>query len=95
MKIQWRISKSEIHKLNQFMMENKNPFTEKRWQRNVEKKNIFINEDTIIHVMIMCLLSSQQRSGPNTPLGHFLIKDPHWRKSSSHGMFDGVTCARS
>lgn len=76
MKINWQIESRDIIGLVDFLSDNINAFTKKRWERNVEKKEINITEDSIIHVMIMCLLSSQQRSGPNSPLGKFLIKDP-------------------
>ncbi|MCD6112383.1 MAG: hypothetical protein J7J86_03840 [Bacteroidales bacterium] len=58
------------------MNENENPFLNKRRERNVEKQNIVINKDTVIKTMIMCLLTSQQRSGPNSVVGQFLRIEP-------------------
>jgi len=56
--------------------ENENPFLKARISRNVEKKNLTIDKDTIIKTLIMCLLTSQQRSGPNSLVGEFLTKKP-------------------
>ena len=58
------------------MKDNENPFLIKRRKRNIERQNIVINEDIIIKTMIACLLTSQQRSGPNSVVGVFLRKEP-------------------
>ncbi|MCF7946639.1 MAG: hypothetical protein K9K80_01745 [Spirochaetia bacterium] len=55
---------------------NENPFLSKRRERNVYRQNIVINEDVIIKTMIACLLTSQQRSGPNTVVRRYLRKEP-------------------
>ncbi len=76
MKISWSITESDIQKVKTMLTENDNPFLHTRRLRNVQKQNIVINKDAIIKTMIMCLLTSQQRSGPNSKIGQFLRKAP-------------------
>lgn len=76
MNINWNISQSDINKVKNVIAENKNAFLQARQLRNVEKQNIVIDKDKIIKTMIMCLLTSQQRSGPNSTVGQFIRLDP-------------------
>jgi thermostable 8-oxoguanine DNA glycosylase len=76
MNISWIITEKDIQRLKQVVIDNENPFLIKRRERNVERQNIVIDEDVIIKTMIACLLTSQQRSGPNSVVGQFLIKEP-------------------
>ncbi|MCG2462388.1 hypothetical protein K8352_16625 [Flavobacteriaceae bacterium F89] len=76
MRINWKIENSDIQKIKNVVSENDNQFLKNRIERNVEKKNISINKDKVIHSMIMCLLTSQQRSGPNSQVGEFLNLKP-------------------
>jgi hypothetical protein len=76
MKIIWEITKSDIDKVKKFVSDNDNSFVKNRQLRNVEKQNIIIDKDIIIKRMIMCLLTSQQRSGPNSTVGQFLRLEP-------------------
>jgi len=70
--INWNISQTDIDKVKKVITENKNAFLQARQLRNVEKQNIVIDKDKILKTMIMCLLTSQQRSGPNSTVGQFL-----------------------
>lgn len=76
MNISWNISDMDIQKVQNLISENENAFTLSRRQRNVEKQNIVIDKETIIKTMAMCLLTSQQRSGPNSLVGQFLQQRP-------------------
>lgn len=76
MKFSWDINDSDIQKIKNVLKENDNYFLKNRVERNVEKKNIEINEDIIIKNLMMCLLTSQQRSGPNSLVGKFLSQNP-------------------
>lgn len=76
MNINWHISQSDIKKVRKVIVNNNNAFLQARRLRNVEKQNIVIEKDTIVKTMIMCLLTSQQRSGPNSMVGQFLGLDP-------------------
>lgn len=76
MNITWNITDKDIQKIKKVLIDNENPFLVKRRERNVHRQNIVINEDVIIKTMIACLLTSQQRSGPNSVVGRFLSKEP-------------------
>jgi hypothetical protein len=76
MKISWNINESDIQKVKNVMKENENFFLKNRRERNVEKNNIEINKNIIILNLMMCLLTSQQRSGPNSVVGKFLSLKP-------------------
>ena len=76
MKIIWDITNNDILRLQRFIRNSNNYFIQKRKERNVEKINIKIDRESIIKTLIMCLLTSQQRSGPNTPIGKFFNLDP-------------------
>ena len=76
MKISWNINESDIQKVKNVMKENDNFFLKNRRERNVKKKNIEINKNIIIQNLMMCLLTSQQRSGPNSVVGKFLSLKP-------------------
>ncbi len=76
MNIHWNISQADIEKVKKVITENENAFLQARELRNVKKQNIVISKDKILKTMIMCLLTSQQRSGPNSTVGQFLRLDP-------------------
>lgn len=76
MNINWNISQADIDKVKKVIADNENAFLQARQLRNVEKQNIVIDKDKIVKTMIMCLLTSQQRSGPNSTVGQFLRLDP-------------------
>lgn len=76
MNITWNITNQDIQKIKLVINENKNTFFKKRRERNIAKKNIVIDKNTIIKTIIMCLLTSQQRSGPNSIVGEFLKLEP-------------------
>jgi len=76
MNITWNISQQDIDKVKKVIAENDNAFLRARRLRNVEKQNIVIDNETIIKTMIVCLLTSQQSSGPNSVVGKFLQQNP-------------------
>jgi thermostable 8-oxoguanine DNA glycosylase len=76
MNISWNITEKDIQRVKEVMTTNENAFVKKRRERNVEKQNIVINKESIIKTMMMCLLTSQQRSGPDTKVGKFLLLEP-------------------
>lgn len=76
MKIIWEFSESDIKRVIDFVNTNKNPFVENRINRNIHRKEILIDKDTILKTMLMCLLTSQQNSGPDSNLSVFLRNKP-------------------
>lgn len=76
MNIIWNISQYDIENAKKVITDNENAFLHARVRKNIEKENIVINQDEIIKTIIMCLLTSQQRSGPNSTVGLFLRTTP-------------------
>ncbi|HYX10060.1 MAG TPA: hypothetical protein VE912_25255 [Bacteroidales bacterium] len=76
MEIIWSISDNDIRKIEEVINNNQNPYLKVRRERNVDRKNILIDEDSVIRTLLMCLLTSQQRSGPNSLVSQFLRKTP-------------------
>jgi thermostable 8-oxoguanine DNA glycosylase len=76
MKINWEISESDIRKVVKFVDEHRNPNIDSRIIRNIERKDIRIDKDTIIKTMLMCLMTSPQGSDPESSIGQFFRKKP-------------------
>lgn len=76
MNIIWEISESDIRKVVNYVDEHKNPYVENRINRNIHRMDIQINKDTIIKTMLMCLLTSQKESSPDSSFGVFFRKKP-------------------
>lgn len=74
MEIKWVITADDIATVEKVLVENENAFLKKRRERNIEKKGLVINRGMIIRTMLICLLTSQQRSGPDTAIGKFFRK---------------------
>lgn len=76
MKLIWEISDSEAATIRQLVADGDNAFVQARFRRNVLREGLVINRETIWKEIIMCLLTTQQRSGPNTPVTKFLTTYP-------------------
>lgn len=90
MKIEWIISKEDVEKLNQFVSSNENNFVKVRRQRNINQKDLTINKDSVVKTLLMCLLTSQQRSGPESKVAKFLRKEPFPLTYSRINQMDGI-----
>lgn len=77
MKIIWRIDDSDIQKVKVFYERQKeNPFVFNRIQRNVKRNFPNVTKDIFWKELITCLLTTQQRSGPNSPVTKFICTKP-------------------
>ncbi|MDR9417769.1 hypothetical protein [Gracilimonas sp.] len=76
MEIIWSITQNDIRKVKEVISSNQNAFLQARKERNVHRLNLQINKDAIIRALLMCLLTSQQRSGPDSVVGNFLGQSP-------------------
>lgn len=76
MTINWSIEEKDIRLVSEFVANNGGSLVELRLERNVNRKNILIDKDTIIQSMLMCLLTSQQRTDPNHLIGKLLMQTP-------------------
>jgi len=77
MTLTWKITKSDIDKLQKFVESNKdNAFVAKRIDTNATLDFHPTNVNAVVKAMLMCLLTSQQRSGPESPVAKFLNQTP-------------------
>jgi hypothetical protein len=76
MNINWDIEDNDINRLREFIQEHDNAFVARRISRNVNRQNLQLNKNSILKNLIMCLLTSQQLAGPNSPIAIFLRQVP-------------------
>ncbi len=77
MQLIWKVEPEEIKKLQDFIVgQSNNVFVRNRIRTNVEDPPTLIKIDTFWHVLVGCLLSTQQRSGPHSPVSRLLAKKP-------------------
>lgn len=78
MKIEWHIEKGDIDKIHVLIEEQQSKrFVKKRIARNInENTNLKFSEELFWEKMILCLLSSQQKSGSGSPISNFCKLNP-------------------
>jgi thermostable 8-oxoguanine DNA glycosylase len=77
MKLLWQIEDNDIQKVKEFYKRHKeNVFVLNRIKRNVEREGLNFSKGIFWQAMISCLLTTQQRSGPNSPVTKFISKKP-------------------
>lgn len=73
MKLNFTIENQDIEKLNKLIEDNKNKlFYQKRYEKNIEKKGIISSKEDIWKSIIICLLTSQQNSSPESHISRFI-----------------------
>src|SRR3989344_722242 len=77
MKFRWIITKQDIKSLNNFVnIHRKNNFVKNGIERNLSDKIPPFSKSKFWKWMVACLLTTQQRSGPNSKISKFMITDP-------------------
>ncbi len=77
MKISWIIDKTDIEKLRNFYIEHKNnTFVKTREKRNIQKQGIDLSREFFWKSMVICLLTTQQRAGPESKISKFIRQVP-------------------
>jgi len=77
MKLHWEIEGSDIKKLKSFYdAHNNNTFVLNRIERNVKKLLPVFSTGIFWEAMISCLITTQQRSGPNSAVTRFICTKP-------------------
>ncbi|MCK5459660.1 hypothetical protein KAI52_00930 [Candidatus Parcubacteria bacterium] len=77
MKLIWQIENDDILKVKLFFEANKNNiFVLNRIKRNIKKTIPQFSNDIFWEAMISCLLTTQQRSGPNSTITKFICIKP-------------------
>jgi len=77
MKLVWQIDDSDIQKVKSFYETQKNnAFVLNRIERNVKKVLPQFSNDMFWEAMISCLITTQQRSGPDSSVTKFICTRP-------------------
>jgi hypothetical protein len=77
MKLSWEFELSDVQAVQKIVDQQKDRvIVRSRIHRNVSGPLPEINHETVWQALLMCLLTSQQRSGPNSPVSRFLLLDP-------------------
>jgi thermostable 8-oxoguanine DNA glycosylase len=77
MKLVWQIEDSDIQKVKSFYESQKNnAFVLNRIARNVKKVLPHFSNELFWEAMISCLITTQQRSGPNSAVTKFICTKP-------------------
>lgn len=77
MKFIWQIEDNDIRRVKNFYNKQKNnSFVLRRVRRNVGKNIPDFSREIFWNAMISCLLTTQQRSGPNSSVTKFICSNP-------------------
>jgi hypothetical protein len=77
MKINWIIEEKDIRKIKTFVDSQAGKlFVKNRITRNVDGPIPNFNRDILWNAMVSCLLTTQQRSGPESSVTRFICTDP-------------------
>jgi len=77
MKIFWQIEERDVKNVKTFFDSHKdNPFVKNRINRNINRSVPKVTKDLFWEAMISCLLTTQQRSGPDSAVTRFICKNP-------------------
>jgi thermostable 8-oxoguanine DNA glycosylase len=77
MKLLWKIEDADVRKVKKFYDENKNNgLVLWRWERNVESGFSRFSRDVFWKEMVVCLLTTQARAGPNSAVSRFASQKP-------------------
>lgn len=79
MQLNWKIEENDTTEIQRFINQlssKNNSLMEKRIRKNINGHEVQLSKDEILKSMMICLLTSQQRSGPKTRVGIFARKEP-------------------
>jgi len=77
MKIDWKITNEDISKItgiiNKYSSES---FVINRKNRNLKSETIILSNETIWHALLQSLLTTQEKSGPGSPVVNLISENP-------------------
>ena len=78
MQITWQVSEDDVKFIQAFYEQHKNnnSVVTDRMRRNVNRENMAFSKETFWKSLVTCLLTTQQRSGPNSAIVRFLQQSP-------------------
>jgi len=88
MRLIWRIAKRDIANVRDIVArQSGNPLVERRYSRNLSDNRRTPSRSSFWKAQVACLLTTQQRSGPSSPVSRFLRQSPFpltWGKCLAH-----------
>lgn len=72
MHLHWQITAKDVATVKKLAEKSDNALVRLRKRRNVDRQGIKLDQKVILNTMLMCLLTSQQRSGPESAVVQFL-----------------------
>jgi thermostable 8-oxoguanine DNA glycosylase len=76
MELIWKLSDSDINRIRDFVKKYKNPNVEKIINRNIDHVNRVIDKDSLLRAMLICLMSSEADSYPESKIEQIFRKKP-------------------
>jgi hypothetical protein len=77
MELIWKISDSDISRVRDFISAAQGtPFVQERVKRNLGQTKPRISREAFWHALVGCLLTTQQKSGPDGAVARFLLVRP-------------------
>jgi hypothetical protein len=96
MKIIWQIDPADAVQVKDFLGQHRdNAFVRKRIETNLRAEKPPVTRETFWYTMVGCLLTTQQRSGPNSPISRFLTEPFPLRYEVCAGHPDLASFARN
>lgn len=75
MKFHWEITQEDIEKISSFVNSTQtNKFVSTRFINNIKQKNVSLSNKNVWKHLTMCLLTTQQRSGPKSKVKQFITQ---------------------
>lgn len=76
--VEWRFSEEEMNHIQQIITtQEENPFVQKRREKNVKETKISVSGTEFWNAHLTALLTSQQRSGPDSHVSRFVKDEIH------------------
>lgn len=77
MRVEWKVSAADGKRLRRFVDELRDtPFVQARIQKNLTAVKPRVSRQKVWKIHLGCLLTTQQRSGPESPVGRFMRLRP-------------------
>lgn len=76
MDLLWKINESDVQAVQHIVNNAIGARVALRHCKNIEKIGILLDKNTIIHSLVMCLVTSAQKTGDESPVGKFLQINP-------------------
>lgn len=77
MDIEWQFDQSDVQRVRKFIAKHaSNPFVQERIRRNLAVVPPNVSRERFWHVLVACLLTTQQQSGPTSKVAQFIRTEP-------------------